>query len=241
MLLYRFRYASWLLSHLAAQRTGKAIKRVLTEIPHGLNETYVLLLSRIPPSSPDRELLCHCLFWLSFTVRPLRLEELAEAVIMEHTNEKPDSDCRLHSPEILLDISQGLFNLDPRSGLVTLAHSSVKAFLLSDWIKSSSVADYSLDEMSAHSEIMRLCLNYVCYFDPMKEYSTQRYISKTESYPFLEYAANNWTLHTKMLDHHDWTQVKAFLDTHTGIDGGKFGSWMQFMGATIDPRCHPTE
>jgi hypothetical protein len=67
-----------------------------------------MLLSRIPKSSPDRELLRRCLLWLSFAARPLRLAELAEGVILEHTNENVDSDCRLHSPEILLDISQGL-------------------------------------------------------------------------------------------------------------------------------------
>jgi hypothetical protein len=99
----------------------------LAEMPRSLNETYATLLGRIPKSSPDRGLLRRCLVWLCFAARPLRLAELAEGVILEHTDEGIDSDCRLHSPEILLDISQGLFDLDVKSGRVALAHSSVKA------------------------------------------------------------------------------------------------------------------
>jgi len=131
MFLCRFRYARWLLGHLAAQRTGRAIRTALTEMPRSLNETYAMLLNRIPISSPDRELLHRCLLWLSFAARPLKLAELAEAVL-EHTDENVDNDCRLHSPEALFDVSQGLFDLNVDSGLVTLAHSSVKAFLVSD-------------------------------------------------------------------------------------------------------------
>jgi hypothetical protein len=237
MLPCRFRYARWLLGHLAAQRTGKAVRAALTEMPRSLNETYAMLLNRIPKLSPDRELLRRCLLWLSFAARPLKLAELAEAVILEHTDEDVDSDCRLRSPEILLDISQGLFDLDFDSGRVTLAHSSIKAFLLSDWIKDSSVADFSLNNTKGHSEIMRLCLTHLSFSEFSEGYGEPDDVFewRFEEYPLLEYAAKSWTLHAKTVDPEDWKRIKAFLDTHIRPRGGHFGWWLQCIGAETRP------
>lgn len=237
MLQYRFRFAGWLVSHLAAQRTGKAVRIALTEMPCSLNETYAMLLNRIPKSSPDRELLRRCLLWLSFTSRPLQLVELAEAVILEYTSKEVDSDCRLHSPEILLDISQGLFNLDVDSGRVTLAHSSVKAFLLSDWIKHSSVADLSLDDTKGHSGIVRLCLVYLSFSEFSEGYGEPEEVWKRrcEEYPLLEYAAKHWALHAKTVNPEDWKRIKAFLNAHTRPRGGHFGWWLQYIGVVAHP------
>ncbi|XTI92171.1 hypothetical protein V2W45_1421691 [Cenococcum geophilum] len=232
-----FRYARWLLGHLAAQRTGRAIRTALTEMPRSLNETYAMLLNRIPISSPDRELLHRCLLWLSFAARPLKLAELAEAVVLEHTDENVDSDCRLHSPEALFDVSQGLFDLNIDSGLVTLAHSSVKAFLVSDWIKDSSVADFSLNNTIGHSEIMRFCLIYISFSEFSGGYGEPRELLhwRFMKYPLLEYVAKNWTLHAATVSPGDWNRIKAFLDTRYHPNGGHFGWWLQCIGVAVDP------
>ncbi|KFY48733.1 hypothetical protein V495_01084 [Pseudogymnoascus sp. VKM F-4514 (FW-929)] len=231
-----FRYARWLLNHLAGQRTGRAIRTALTEMPRSLNETYAMLLDRIPKSSPDREFLRRCLVWLSFAARPLKLEELAEAVILEHTDEDIDNDSRLHSPEFLLDISQGLFDLDINSGRVALAHSSVKTFLLSDWIQNTSVADFALNNGKGHSEIIRLCLTYLSFSEFKTGYgaSIRAFDSRFEKYPLLDYIVKNWTVHAQTVDHDVWKCIAAFLDTRIYPNGGNFGWWLQCIRVVAD-------
>jgi hypothetical protein len=210
-------------------------------MPRSLNETYAMLLNRVPKSSPDRELLRRCLLWLSFTARPLKLAELAEAVILEHTDKNVDSDCRLHSPGILLGLSQGLFDLDVDSGLVALAHSSVKAFLVSDWIKESSVADFSLDSKRGHSAILRLCLIYLSFSEFSEGYGEPKGTveSRLKMYPLLEYVAKNWTLHAATVSPEDWNRIKAFLDTRSHKSGGPYGWWLQCIGLNAHPDTVP--
>ncbi|OBT96480.2 hypothetical protein VE01_05654 [Pseudogymnoascus verrucosus] len=213
-----FRYARWLMNHLAEQRTGRAIRKALTEMPTSLNEMYAMLLNRIPKSSPDRELLRRCLVWLSFSTRPLRLAELAEAVILEDTSENVDSDDRLHSPEILLDISQGLFEVDGNSGRVALAHSSVKTFLLSKWIQNTSVADFSMDDAKGHGEIIRLCLTYLTLSGFISGWGETMEVTETrfKEYPLLEYAVENWLGHSKIANYEFqmWSKVTENTSSH---------------------------
>ncbi|KAF2118007.1 hypothetical protein BDV96DRAFT_597860 [Lophiotrema nucula] len=49
-----FRYAPWLVDHLTSQKTGRAMRLALQEMPHNLNETYEMLLDRAPKGSSDR-------------------------------------------------------------------------------------------------------------------------------------------------------------------------------------------
>ncbi|ORY13096.1 hypothetical protein BCR34DRAFT_586809 [Clohesyomyces aquaticus] len=171
------------------------------------------------------------------TGSPLQLAELAEAVILEHGAGEEDNDCRMLRPEILLDNSQGLFGLDVVTGRVTLAHSSVKSFFLSDWIKHSSVADLSLDAAQSHSEIMRLYLNYLSLFGFSEGYGEPESVLKQRwgEYPLLEYAARYWSFQVNAVGPEDWKRIKKFLGTYTRPDGGHFGWWLQCIGMISPP------
>lgn len=69
----------------------KSCGNPLDEKPASLNETYALLLGRIPESSPDRRLLRRCPLCLSFVARPLRLFELTKAMIMDNEMDSVDN------------------------------------------------------------------------------------------------------------------------------------------------------
>lgn len=212
------------------------MRTALSESPRTLNETYAILLSRLPESSPDRDLLRRCLLWLSFASRPLKLSELAEAVIVKHNSQTIDSESKLLDSEILLDISQGLFDLGVTTGRVTLAHSSVQTFLLSDWMKNSKIAYFSLTETAGHKELLRLCLQYLSLSDFKEGCGQPAHVVKQrfEEYPLLQYAARYWTLHAKRVDPEDWKLIKAFLETRKHIGGGQYGWWLQCIGLHAD-------
>ncbi|KAJ7808776.1 hypothetical protein B0H14DRAFT_2608567 [Mycena olivaceomarginata] len=120
--------------HLSLQRTVRGVKAALHGMPFGLNEAYAAILRQVPSHSEDFKLLRRSLMWLSFASVPLHLNQLAEAATVEEGSTAPDPDNRLGNPAILLDLAQGLLSLDRATGVVMLAHSSVKTFLTSGWI-----------------------------------------------------------------------------------------------------------
>jgi hypothetical protein len=154
------------MDYLATLRTGRDIRNALNHIPSTLNETYVGILQRIPAS--DREIAREALMWLCFSIRPLKLQELADAVVLNESDSTIDEDCRLNRPEVLLDICQGLvgFNND---GL-TLAHDSIRSFLTSQWIRDSPVAIFALDVSSSHKKMMRKSITYLSLEEFSKGY-----------------------------------------------------------------------
>lgn len=234
------------MEHLAAQRTGRGARKALSDMPQNLNETYERLVSRVHADSPDRRLLHRTLLWLSFAARPLSLLELGDAVVLEDGDTGFDDDSRLRYPEILVELARGLLDYDQETKIVSLAHSSIKTFLTSKWIRQSSVADFALEETSAHRILMKKCLMYLCFSEfkigagrshPINE-------SVAAKYPLLAYAAHNWTLHIKNISKEDWGHhINPLLSTRVLPHGGNFGFWIQcitkFHSCQIIQRTSP--
>ena len=217
------------MEHLAAQRTGRGARKALSDMPQNLNETYKRVLARLHTDSPDRILMQRTLLWLSFATRPLHLLELSDAVVLEDDDMSLDSDSRLHLPEVLIDLAQGLIDYDRDSMLVSLGHSSIKTFLTSAWILKSSVADFALEESKAHKTVMRKCLTYLC-FSEFKNGCDQSALvceTRTNRYPLLAYAAHNWALHARNVNDEDWQHIRAFFHTIALPNGGNYGWWLQ--------------
>lgn len=59
------------------------------------------------------------------------------------------------------ELACGLVGFDRSEHLVSLAHFSIKTFLTSDWIKTSAVSGFHLDEGTSNSTIMHTCLKYL--------------------------------------------------------------------------------
>jgi hypothetical protein len=156
-----FRYATSQLYRVQSQYTGRDIKRVLVGMPSDLNEVYRRIICRHDPGTAYRAYMRKALLWLSFTNRPLHLEELCEAIVIEEGDVDLDEYSRLHDPFMLLRLGQGLFELDKRSGCVTLSHSSVKTFLTSAHIRTTDAADFALDGVESDNTIVRACLTYL--------------------------------------------------------------------------------
>jgi hypothetical protein len=156
-----FRYATSQLYRVQSQYTGRDIKRALVGMPSDLNEVYRRIICRHDSGTAYRAYMRKALLWLSFTNRPLHLEELCEAIVIEEGDVDLDEYSRLHDPLMLLRLGQGLFELDKRSGCVTLSHSSVKTFLTSAHIRTTDAADFALDEVESDNTIVRACLTYL--------------------------------------------------------------------------------
>jgi hypothetical protein len=202
----------------------------LKTLPGTLRETYVNVLKKIEPS--DWELTRAALFWLSFSKRTLTLRELNEAVVLEDTCTVFDDDMELVSPRILLQVCQGLITQD-QFGAVVLAHASIKDFLTSEWISSSSVKYFSLDPTTADQTIMRQCLTYLCLenFRSGATPSSHMRHERERNHPFLKYAAQFWATHglSCEFDGHDRELVNRLFDSKHLPNRGNFGVWVQTL------------
>lgn len=232
-LMFSFRWASCQINYLSKQLTGSAVRRALYHIPEDLNKTYEQILLRIPEEHKD--LVYQVLLWLCFAKRRLTLNELAEAVVFDESQREMNDEDRLNQPEVIIDICQGLVTRDLSTWRVMLAHSSVKNFLLSDWIRQSKAAYFSLDPASANRTIMRKCLAYL-WLDGLKAYAENKIEleQRCQRYRLLYYAPQYWPLHAEEEPNpQDMKLIKAFLDTYKLPRGGYFTSWTQcLLGST---------
>ncbi|KAK1671442.1 ankyrin repeat protein [Colletotrichum godetiae] len=229
-----FRWAKLCMDRLSTLRTGRDVRRVLVDIPSTLNGFYAGILTRVPEQ--DRTIAREALAWLCFSLRPLRLKELAEAIVLEDDDVDMDDDSRLTDPSVILEICQDLAHA--RDHYVTLAHDSIRTFLQSEWIQTSSASEYALDADACHQRIMRKCLTYL----KLKRFasgpvSKKRFIdARFAAYPLLNYATDMWPIHSERfpLADEDEKLILDFFDTKKQSHGGPFEAWVQFVLRTAD-------
>ena len=165
--------------------------------------------------------------WLSFCERPLTIEELNEAVILEESCTDIDEDDKFYSPNLLLEICHGIVHYD--KGLVVLAHFSVKTFLTSDWIKTSHAASFALDRSNSQAQIGRLCLTYLKMdaFSKTLPTHTAALWDSLEKYPLLDYASHYWPIHTSASGTTQNDElINAFFETGYPCGGANFSYWV---------------
>ena len=75
---------------------------------------------------------------------------------------------------------------------VRLAHDSVKEYLISERIKNSKAAFYSISEASTNVFLARSCIAYLMHFKEPLSDSTAEYLS---DFPLLRYSAQEWEFH----------------------------------------------
>ncbi|KXH30994.1 ankyrin repeat protein [Colletotrichum nymphaeae SA-01] len=229
-----FRWAKLCMDRLSTLRTGRDVRRALVDIPSTLNGFYAGILTRAPQQ--DRAMAREALAWLCFSLRPLHLGELAEAIILEGDEVNIDDDDRLTDPSAIIEICQDLAHVSDHH--VTLAHDSIRTFLQSDWIRTSPASEYALDAAACHQRIMRKCLAYL----RLEPFTTGpldklRHVkARFAAYPLLNYATNMWPIHSERfpLADEDEKLILDFFETKKLSHGGAFEAWVQFVLRSAD-------
>ena len=138
----RFRWAVCQLDTLGKCRTRSMLRKSLATLPPTLDETYNRILCDI--DEKDSEYAVCILQWLAFSSRPLLVEEIAEVIAINvERNPAFNRDEVLEEPSEVLSICSSLVTITTteqrfttgskgHSKVVTLAHYSVKEYLISD-------------------------------------------------------------------------------------------------------------
>jgi len=157
----------------------------LGSLPTSVHNAYRRLLDR---TIEDKEYVFKILGWIYHARRPLRMNELREAIVVEPDHKTLNLDF-LPSPGRLLQCCEGLVVWERTSDTVRFLHSTVKDFIDEEAPPILLPVDY----------ITRICFTYLSFDDfeggPCADEESMR--KRVHKYNFSRYAAQFWVLHTK--------------------------------------------
>ncbi|KAN0141499.1 hypothetical protein V8E53_000744, partial [Lactarius tabidus] len=178
------------------------VRAILAKLPKTLDETYERVLNDI--NENNREHACRLLHCLAVAVRPLRVEELAEILTFDFDAAqdgipKFHPDRRPKDPEeAVLSICSSLITIidNPGSRVVQFSHFSVKEFLTSNHLASSTeqLTPYNTLPGPAHTILAQVCLGLLLHSDDSDDNKS------VKDSPLAEYAARNWIAHAQFED-----------------------------------------
>ncbi|KAF4626816.1 hypothetical protein G7Y89_g11339 [Cudoniella acicularis] len=202
-----FQWINCQIDHLCKFKTHNAIRDALKHLPKTLEDTYLRILQNIDEDST--EIVQRLLKWLVQGTRELTLAELASAIAINPAADKEHFDPDdVMDPEDVIGYCGSLVTVSSDQR-VSLAHFTVKEFLVSNRIKNILSAYYVGDE-EVHAELAQVCLTYLGYrdFDRPPFASTGDLTDFLVEFNFLEYASKSWAKHahqvsTSELEIHD--------------------------------------
>ena len=178
------------------------------------------------------------LFWISFSLRPMTLSELCEAIIIPEDNETISQDMRLLQPRTLLQSLSSLISYNAKTSEINLAHSSVLDYLTSDDLHRSDSSVFFLNEKTAEMELATACLNYLLHpaFDSGYCSSCNEFTDRLQQWPLLPYICDTLFEHLSYISLTEpfiGLLMRFFGTRSTGLRGGNFGAWVAAWGARV--------
>ena len=202
MISDRFR---WVFCQLDTLRRclASSIRKALDELPTTLDDTYERALQEIPKEKwQHAHRLLQCLV---AAIRPLRVDELAEIFAIRFDADRSATGdlmegWRPDNPEeALLSACSTLITIveNGRSKIVQFSHFSVKEYLTSGRLETSSVGNicnYHIRLDGAHTILARACLAVQLQLDENVDEE------RLGTFPLASYAAEHWVEHAKFED-----------------------------------------
>ncbi|ETS84912.1 hypothetical protein PFICI_02937 [Pestalotiopsis fici W106-1] len=230
-----FRWVALQLDALEGCFERKALLKTLQNLPETLDETYERILANIP--SAHMHYTRRILQFLTYSDRPLRLEEAVDAIAVDVEEgvirgHRFDPEDRLPVPEEITRYCSGLVVLVSRPAIyvgapivkeIQLAHFSVQEYLTSTRIP-SEISGY-LQKTLASSSIAKVCLAYLSELQQGKaEYEI------SEDFPLARYSAQYWAKHA-VLGERD-NECISKLATELLLDHPQTRDWCLFYNRT---------
>ncbi|KAL1966584.1 hypothetical protein VTN77DRAFT_3995 [Rasamsonia byssochlamydoides] len=220
-----FRWAACQMDILANCLNRSSLRKALKNLPKTLGDTYERILSTIDDDYRDYALTI--LQWLAFSTRPLYANEAAEIVAITADDcPKLDKDQVLEDPFDVLTICPSLVTVIgiPAVGPVprelaekgiayeqpafTLAHYSVKEYLVSETIQKSPMAKFSIQEAASQAFIAKCCLGYILQFRQRTSISREM----LDDFQLAEYAAQFWPYHVRAAGDHSESVYQLVME-----------------------------
>jgi len=185
--MFRFLLASLnitaILGETTISRRREKLRKMCTGL--GLGDAYNATLVRMKEQIGDQPRLgIAALMWISQSERPLRTDEICQALAVEAGATDIDPQ-NVPSIKTLLSCCLGLVTVDEEASTVRLIHSTLQEYL-------STRSDLF---QKSHSTIAEACLTFL-NFQCIKELPSTLCVAPKTA-PFLEYASCYWGVHAR--------------------------------------------
>ena len=237
MTLTRFR---WVYCQLQTLRhcLPQSVRKTLNELPKSLDETYTRTMMGIKKTNQVhayRMLQC-----LMVAIRPLSVAELAELLAFDFDVAKGgipklNSDWRWEDHEqAVLSTCSSLITVVPGRGspVVQFSHFSVKEFLISDRLATSTsdMSQYHISLSDAHTVLAQACLGVLLRDPDVK--------NDSDSGPLARYAAEHWVTHAQV--ENVASRVNDGMRSLFDPDQPYFEAWVQLHDVDDNPIYYGT-
>lgn len=196
----RFRWVTCQIDFLCTLANDRERREALEKLPPTLPETYERILQRANSGGESIQLIVQkSLQWITFSIEPLTLSSLAEALSVELGAKHLNLD-DIDDEAAILDGCGSLVRVSMPEKVVELAHFTVQEFLTS--IKARGGAQflrYHVDEDLADLYMAKICLTHCCVDNFAGEgiLSKEELAAESRKYPFRPYAVSFWFDHAR--------------------------------------------
>lgn len=180
MLTYpdRFLWVAFLLGDVCAQHYDDDIRDVLRSLPRNLEETFNRALNWI--LRRGHEMIAQNIFrWVAAAKRPSSLEELREAIAIEHGQPHSKPERLANGMNRISAWRENLIQIDEETDLLQFAHHTIKKFVLSE-SSERQLNGFHFELSDADNEVGEICVTYLNFND----FKTQL-IRKLKSQPSI--------------------------------------------------------
>ena len=204
-----------------------SVRQTLNELPETLDETYERVLKEL--KKPNQVHALRLLQCLVVAIRPLQVEELVEVLAVDFGDEegipKLNPNWRWADEEqALLASCSSLIVIvkSHRSRVVQFSHFSVKEYLTSDRLATSSrnMSRYHIDLQPAHIILAQACLSVLLRSDDPVEKG-----GVGNSSPLAQYAAEHWVAHAQ--DEKVSSCLRNAMEYLFDVDRPYFATWLK--------------
>ena len=143
------------------------IRKTLRDLPVGLVQTYERILLKISRSPlAKQEIALRVFQWTVCSRRPLKAEELQEAVAFERSDVSWDRD-KIPDENLMIETCRGLLVRDEDDRTVRFAHHTVQQYLLSAPMINTQEGSHFLipPRFEAEAFVGHVCVTYLCFSD----------------------------------------------------------------------------
>ena len=224
MVSHRFQ---WVFCHLETLRQALPlnVRSILEGLPECLDATYEQILNGI--CKVNRGIAHRLMQCLVVAVRPLRIEELAEVIVVDFDTEgtRPILKPCLRWPDqenAVMSACSGLINIVYAGGsrIVQFSHYSVKEYLMSDRFaeSNSEVSCYQIQLEPTHTILAQACLGVLLRLD----HTVDR--DSIQKFPLARYAAQYWVKHAQFGN--VASKIEDRMDSLFDVDKHHFSTWL---------------
>ncbi|EPS41471.1 hypothetical protein H072_4653 [Dactylellina haptotyla CBS 200.50] len=198
-----FLWASFMIKSLSQAVDRRHVMNILSSMPRGLDEFYAQTTIRLleGPNSGLQDFARRVILLMCASSRPLEWSELE--CMLNTTENEQDWGAKKYPATVLKACSPLIENVTsdcgpnlPRKSVFKFAHLSVREFFLNAADKYLQIKEtgFPFKEIEAHTEVARICLDYLLRSDKNKGPS-RGLVSNDSDQPLVEYASTFWGFH----------------------------------------------